>query len=55
VGFGGDGGGNGGAVRAWAPEVTGLQTESEVDLSAVQVPAGMGVFIRVATGPQAQE
>jgi hypothetical protein len=40
LGFGPD-------VRAWAPTVEGLQTEAEVDLSAVRVPAGQGVFLVV--------
>jgi hypothetical protein len=35
-------------VRAFAPAVEGLQRESEVDLSAVTVPAGMGLFIVVS-------
>jgi hypothetical protein len=40
LGFGTD-------VRAWAPAVEGLQAEAEVDLSAVRVPAGQGVFLVV--------
>ncbi len=36
-----------GKVRAHAPEVEGLQEASEVDLSAVEVPAGTGVFLLI--------
>mgnify|MGYP001556080444 FL=1 len=32
-------------VRAWAPAVEGLQAETEVELSAVRVPAGQGLFL----------
>jgi hypothetical protein len=32
-------------VRAVAPAVEGLQSGSEVDLSAVRVPAGAGLFV----------
>jgi hypothetical protein len=35
----------GATVRALAPGVDGLQEEHAVDLSAVEVPAGMGLFI----------
>ena len=35
----------GATFRALAPGVDGLQEEGAVDLSAVEVPAGMGVFI----------
>ena len=35
-----------GPVRAWAPAVEGLQSEAEVDLGAVPVPAGQGLFLR---------
>jgi hypothetical protein len=34
-------------VRAHSPSVEGLQEASEVDLSAVQVPAGLGVFLLI--------
>ena len=34
-------------IRAWAPEVEGLQAEAKVDLSAVRVPAGQGLFVVV--------
>ncbi|MGW8265853.1 MAG: glycoside hydrolase domain-containing protein [Longimicrobiales bacterium] len=34
-------------LRVYAPAVEGLQPESEVDLSAVPVPAGMGLFLMV--------
>ena len=34
-----------GEARAFAPAVEGLQEASEVNLSAVAVPAGMGVFL----------
>jgi len=34
-----------GDVRAVAPSVDGLQEGGEVDLSAVEVPAGMGLFL----------
>jgi hypothetical protein len=34
--------------------VEGLQDESVVDLSAVSVPAGMGLFIVVAADPEAR-
>jgi hypothetical protein len=40
LGFGPD-------VRAWAPAVEGLQAESDVDLMAVRVPAGQGLFVIV--------
>ena len=36
---------------AWAPEVEGLQAEVEVDLSAVRVPAGQGLFVVVEAAP----
>ena len=36
-----------GEIRAYAPAVEGLQEPTEVDLSAVEVPAGMGVFLRL--------
>ncbi len=36
-----------GEVRAHAPTVDGLQAASEVDLSAVSVPAGQGLFVVV--------
>mgnify|MGYP000051842269 CR=1 FL=1 len=36
----------GAALRVFAPAVEGLQPESEVDLSGVTVPAGMGLFVR---------
>jgi hypothetical protein len=39
--------GLGDEVSAWAPAVAGLQDEARVDLSAVRVPAGMGLFVRV--------
>jgi len=39
--------GLGEGVRAFAPSVAGLQAGGEVDLSAVVVPAGMGLFVRV--------
>jgi hypothetical protein len=39
--------GLGGDASAWAPAVEGLQEEAEVDLSAVAVPAGMGLFVRL--------
>jgi hypothetical protein len=35
------------ALRTFAPAVEGIQAESEVDLYAVSVPAGMGLFIVV--------
>jgi len=35
-----------GPVRAWAPAVEELQSEAEVDLGAVPVPAGQGLFLR---------
>ncbi|MGW8281683.1 MAG: glycoside hydrolase domain-containing protein [Gemmatimonadota bacterium] len=34
-------------IRAFAPAVEGLQAEAEVDLSAVRVPAGQGLFLVV--------
>ncbi len=34
-------------ARAWAPAVEGLQAESDVDLMAVRVPAGQGLFVIV--------
>jgi hypothetical protein len=37
-------------MRAYAPAVGGLQDAAEVDLSAVRVPAGMGLFVVVETG-----
>jgi hypothetical protein len=37
--------GFGDGIRAFAPSVEGLQGGGEVDLSAVVVPAGMGVFL----------
>jgi hypothetical protein len=40
---------SGAPIRVLAPAVEGLQAESLVDLSAVSVPAGMGLFILVAT------
>jgi len=33
--------------QAYAPTVEGLQAGGEVDLSAVSVPAGMGLFLVV--------
>jgi Glycoside hydrolase 123, N-terminal domain len=39
--------GLGPTTRAYAPEVAGLQEGMDVDLSAVRVPAGQGLFIRV--------
>jgi hypothetical protein len=39
--------GLGANVRAFAPGVEGLQTETEVDLSAVRVPVGQGLFVVV--------
>jgi len=38
-------------VRAWAPAVEGLQAETEVELSAVRVPAGQGLFLIVEPAP----
>ena len=38
-------------VRAYAPSVEGLQTGSELDLSAVPVPANQGLFLIVEWGP----
>jgi len=34
-------------ARAWAPAVEGLQVEADVDLMAVRVPAGLGLFVVV--------
>jgi hypothetical protein len=39
-------------VSARAPAVEGLQAEAEVDLSAVRVPAGQGLFVVVASPSQ---
>jgi hypothetical protein len=39
------------ALRVFSPAVEGLQPESEVDLTAVTVPAGMGLFIVVTANP----
>jgi hypothetical protein len=39
-------------VRARAPAVEGLQAEEEVDLSAVRVPAGQGLFVVVESPSQ---
>ena len=39
-------------VRARAPAVEGLQAEMEVDLSAVRVPAGQGLFVVVGSPSQ---
>jgi hypothetical protein len=39
--------GLGGSVRAYAPAVLGLQSQTDVDLSAVVVPANQGVFLRL--------
>jgi hypothetical protein len=36
-----------GDVRVYAPAVDGLQPFSEIDLSAVVVPANQGLFLRV--------
>ena len=36
-----------GSVRSWAPAVEGLQADAEVDLGAVPVPAGQGLFLRL--------
>ncbi|MFC1543747.1 glycoside hydrolase domain-containing protein [Gemmatimonadota bacterium] len=43
--------GLGEGVRVYAPGVEGLQEEREVDLKAVRVPAGMGVFVVVVGIP----
>ena len=37
----------GAGLRIYAPSVEGLQAEAEVDLSAVPVPAGQGLFVVV--------
>jgi len=37
-------------VRAYAPAVEGLQEAADIDLSAVRVPAGMGLFVVVEGG-----
>jgi len=37
-----------GPVRAWAPAVEGLQESAELDPAAVPVPAGQGLFVRLA-------
>jgi hypothetical protein len=34
-------------LRAWAPAVEGLQDAAEIELGAVPVPAGQGLFVRV--------
>jgi hypothetical protein len=34
-------------LRAWTPAVEGLQAAAEVDLAAVPVPAGQGLFLRL--------
>jgi len=38
-------------IRALAPAVNGLQEAGEIDLSAVPVPAGQGLFVVVQRGP----
>jgi hypothetical protein len=35
------------SLRVYTPEVDGLQAEADVDLSAVRVPAGMGLWVIV--------
>ena len=53
LGFGADPRGTSGtgtAARAYAPAVEGLQEETEVDLSAVRIPAGQGLFVVLRNG-----
>jgi hypothetical protein len=47
--------GLGADIRAYAPAVEGLQAEAEVDLSAVRVPAGQGLFVVVESTSGSQE
>jgi hypothetical protein len=42
---------SGTGVRAYAPDVEGIQTAAEIDLSAVPVPAGQGLFVVVQRLP----
>ena len=42
-------------IRAWTPAVEGLQAKAEVDLSAVRVPAGQGLFVVVESTSGSQE
>jgi hypothetical protein len=35
-------------LRAWTPAVEGLQDAAELDLGALRVPTGQGLFLRLA-------
>jgi hypothetical protein len=42
-----------GELRAFSPTVEGLQSEAELDLAAVPVPAGQGLYLIITR--QAEE